>query len=361
MKAYNIHSRNIERPGISTMRCMIALVVIQLLTSPVAKAITPPVGNVKDNRQNHFNGEMEEYEKHFGQGSGMEDHDLWKIREVNEHSFHTFLNVIGVSPHVAIGTLKYMSEDYLDNILFGKDEAKEKSPWSWPLFWLAPGLMSCRYMSYFMDTNFLMSLGFMASFVSLDLLYWSDLVGLLLPKTRGHAFITVIARPVNAVITALVYHYIIYPLSFSFWVKYMYYIWLSFLPFISIVCVYYRAKRLYYAFRAHEREISTVDYGALAAVKRALCNESLGFVSQPWQELYDPIETLGEGAFGIVMKGNKKGNPEDLVAIKKIKVGDRNDAAVIEIAIKLAVCAVLGNAAESVEDASLALKSPQQQ
>jgi hypothetical protein len=345
------------------MRCLAAaLVVALLLTPPVVKAITSPVGNVTDNLQNRFKGGMEVYEKHFGQGSGMEDHDLWKIRDMNKHSFHTFLNVIGVSPHVAIGTLKYISEDYLDNILFGKDEAKEKSPWSWSLFWLAPGLMSCRYMSYFMDTNFWMSLAFMASFVSLDLLYWSDLIGLFLPKTRGHAFITVIARPVNAVITALAYHYIIYPCTFSFLVKYMYYIWIYFLPFISIVYVFYRVKRLYYAFRAYQREISTIDHMALAAVERALRDENLGFVCQPWQELYDSIETLGEGHFGIVMKGNIKGNLDDLVAIKKIKIEDRNEDNVIRsVALTLAIGAVLGNAAECVEDASLALKSPRQQ
>jgi hypothetical protein len=36
-------------------------------------------------------------------GTGAEDMDLWKFRDVNHVPFHTFFFALGTSPHVALG------------------------------------------------------------------------------------------------------------------------------------------------------------------------------------------------------------------------------------------------------------------
>jgi len=351
------------------MRGITQLTAAYLLLSSVALAFTPKMTEKVVRRTNESHSLTDSFHHKFSLNSGAEDHNLSEIRNVNMRNFHTFLNVLGVSPHVAIGALKLSSSDYLDNVIFGKDEAEKKSPWNWTLFWLAPGSMACIYMSYFMDSNFFLSLALMTCFISLDLLFWSDLIGIIIPKTRGHALITILVRPINAIVTAILYHYIVFPLSWTFWVTGMYYLWLLILPFVSILYVFYRVTGLYRSFCAHYLEIRDIEIGAFSVINRALNENNLGFVSESWKEMYEPphggfhYEVLGDGAFGSVVKGRLKGStdPNDLVAIKTIKTVAKNNESVLGAAILLAGTAVLGNAASVAEDVTNTLKSSLEQ
>jgi hypothetical protein len=83
-------------------------------------------------------------------GSGAEDLDLWSLREYNPRYVQPFFFLM-LHPHLAQAVLHWNFN--VDEAMFGKDEAKEKSPWSWIMFFLCPGLLTCRYVSYFYDTN----------------------------------------------------------------------------------------------------------------------------------------------------------------------------------------------------------------
>ncbi len=108
-------------------------------------------------------------------GTGAEDLSLNKLRESNRLYFNLVFSTLGISPHFAIG-LRWYYGDIVDDVIFGENESKIKSPYSDMHFYLAPGLLGVRYIMSFFDTDPIQTSLLTIIYLLTDLEFWFELV-----------------------------------------------------------------------------------------------------------------------------------------------------------------------------------------
>lgn len=118
----------------------------------------------------------------LAEGAGAEDFDLWLVREKNIAVFNGLFSALSVCPHVALGMLRLLGGNATDEIIFGRDEAAAKSPWSdpWATVWFIvwPTSILREYLLAFDDTNPLATFGLMSTFFLADASVYVDVASM---------------------------------------------------------------------------------------------------------------------------------------------------------------------------------------
>ena len=121
-------------------------------------------------------------------GTGAEDLSLSKLRESNRLYFNIVFSTLGISPHFAVG-LRWFYGDIIDDIIFGENESKTKSPYSNLHFFLAPGLLGVRYIINFFDTDPIQTSLLTIIYILTDLEFWFELLAIFyFHDVRGGVF-----------------------------------------------------------------------------------------------------------------------------------------------------------------------------
>ena len=151
---------------------------------------------IKDVKEKRLNGSQIIYTFAYLKAStGGEEHDLWNIREHNKEDFDSFVVMTLLSPHASIGVSRLTEGNHLDEIIFGVDEATQKTPFNWFIFIFFPGYIALRYALFFTDTNFWLASSMAILFLLYDLLL-SCLplvlfLATVLPLVAAHLFIDI--------------------------------------------------------------------------------------------------------------------------------------------------------------------------
>jgi len=160
-------------------------------------------------------------------GSGAHRHDLLRLLEKNRNEMGLFFVTLSVSPHLALG---YLGHTKLNEIVFDKEELNDEKnfedPWSWLVYFLAPGLLAVRYVSLFMDTNPILASCLTLTYLTADLLFWQSLYGILFDNNTTDR-LNHIQAFVQTILVAF------------FFGLFFYYIVCSIFPAADIICLFY--------------------------------------------------------------------------------------------------------------------------
>ena len=85
--------------------------------------------------------------------TGAEDHSLVHFKTKYPAEFYSLFDGINQSPFFTMLYLRFKLGEEFDEIIFGHDEAKKKSPFSVVSFLVSPGVMWYKYLKHFSDTD----------------------------------------------------------------------------------------------------------------------------------------------------------------------------------------------------------------
>ena len=110
--------------------------------------------------------------------SGAEDADLWALYgsfgTPARNAFYTAAVTLNADPRVAMLGAHVFGREEFETAFYGADEVAAKSPFSWHLLALAPGVLAARYVSAFLDTNPLLGGLMVVNLVLRDALFFAD-------------------------------------------------------------------------------------------------------------------------------------------------------------------------------------------
>lgn len=111
--------------------------------------------------------------------AGLEDVNFFALLSKSESAmqesclFAVFLVAMTLDSHVAVLGLFSIGRASVDVLIFGADEALTKSPFAWWKVALTPGILASQYMTWFWDTNPVLSLVITLNVLSHDLLFFT--------------------------------------------------------------------------------------------------------------------------------------------------------------------------------------------
>ena len=268
--------------------------------------------------------------------------------------FHTMLWALGSCPHVAMAGLRIF-RPHFDDVLYGVDEADEKSPFSWPLFVLAPGTLAMRYFWAFFDTDpgalrilppslptspvtlhcthlpAVLVLVLTLSYSLLDVVWWAQLAMLAcLPYVRRSVLRTIATRFLSCIVTSTVYRLVLFPLTPALVTDAAYYVFLALAPLFTLLTLVNGASMLGTALR-----LRAATFGSRRAMQQqeaqrrrlaeALAQAAIAeFDDGDVDELYRIGPRLGAGGFGAAFCAQPVDAPADApwtLALKRIQIG----------------------------------------
>lgn len=109
---------------------------------------------------------------------GAEESDVFSLRNNNKRSFDGGVTMTMIDPMTSMIYFRYFHNATLDNFMFAHDEAALKSPFTWPKALIAPGVLASQYAWHFFDTNPLVTVACVTSFLFSDFMYWVGLSSL---------------------------------------------------------------------------------------------------------------------------------------------------------------------------------------
>jgi len=86
--------------------------------------------------------------------TGAEDNSLETIRRLYPREYYSLFASMSISPFFTMSLIRFKLGHEFDEILFGHDEAQEKSPWALHKIFIGPGILFNEYITAFEDTNF---------------------------------------------------------------------------------------------------------------------------------------------------------------------------------------------------------------
>ena len=284
--------------------------------------------------------------------SGAEDADLWTLRGAafswQRIYFDTFSVAIMANPRAAMVGARLVGGAKFDVLMFGKDEAASKSPFSWLHALVAPGLLAARYTSHFSDTNFWLATLQSINYAATDIFFLAKVVGALLFTQASPlallqdeawrtafglclALLTLVCTTLGAYIwgsISAVISTIAYPLTWA--VAALARAILPKLLFAGLAklctvafydsCFFALSVSLFAAWNvfwlgalalellvdSKLKRASNLDAAKQRAVLEAVQSRVPLFLTTPWEKLYEQVTLLGAGGFGAVYSGTVK-------------------------------------------------------
>jgi len=257
--------------------------------------------------------------ENIAQSSGAEDLDLWKVRDKAFVAFHSFFFALGQSPHVAIGMLLAHSNgnsQRLDNVMFGVDEAALKSPFNWPQAILTPGILACRYLAYFLDTNPFVAAMMILNYFAEDLGFLINLFQLLfVPKSSNRVFKSLVNRILIAILLSSMYYFVLSYVFPHFIERWLFFGYICTVPLYNTWRVWNLLVEVRKLIRAYRVDMIQHEYAKVDLIKTELKQTRDVIETTAWGEYYVRENLLGRGSFGSVYSGSTKNGGES-VAIK---------------------------------------------
>ena len=277
---------------------------------------------------------MTSYES-FINSAGAEERSIWALFMLDPVLFSVFFVALTVSPHCALLCLYITKGNVLvDRILFGQDEYLQKGLWNWLFFLVSPGLNTCYYLLYFLDTNPTLILILLLTFIGSDVKWMTNLLMLSLEKLRAKSISFICGRWLSCVLVSSIAYLVL---------KGVYFILYLFVPSYSLtilgtlftvtMTVYCMHQMIYvlneietllsavkrarkYAVLIHDTSVINSIYESCIKEPEIYCckNDMSEWCHDMKIELDE--ETLGAGSFGEVKIGKLK---EGKVAIKSIR------------------------------------------
>ena len=281
----------------------------------------------------------------------LEDADLWVLITKNCAISRAFLIALGRSPHLALGLLRHFYGETIDSAMFGNDESAEKSPWSLPLYFFAPGLLAIKYFWWFFDTNPYLVFLLVSSYAFSDMAFYLECALF----STGHYRVAVKSFTFRVFFAALasVLTWIFFQISPNapyltgpfatytlFWIIALYNLRtiLSHFDDLYKIVLYYRQTNV----------VDPVKRSIVRRVIRSHNKVSELLENSSFEDLYDFQADLiiGKGGFGNVFLGTTKKEPKLDVVIKRMKVTEGEKGALIA---NILLIGLLGEACQAQE------------
>jgi len=109
--------------------------------------------------------------------TGAEDHSLAHFKAKYPAEFYSVFAGISQSPFFTMLYLRFKLGEEFDEIIFGHDEAKQKSPYSVLSFLVSPGILWNKYLDHFLDTDPFQVRTVQIMNVLRDIIWWGFLFG----------------------------------------------------------------------------------------------------------------------------------------------------------------------------------------
>ena len=273
----------------------------------------------------------------FIESAGAEERSIWVLFSLDPVLFLVFFVALTISPHCALLCLYVTKGNVLvDRILFGQDEYLQKGLWNWIFFAVSPGIKTCYYLMYFLDTNPLIIFVLLVTFIGSDVKWITNLLMLYFEKLRSKSISFICIRWLSCVLISCIAYVIlkiVYAMLRLLVPSYSSYILgISFTITITVYCMYQvmyvrnEIETLLGAVRrARKYAVLIHDTSVIKAVYESCTKEpEIYRCKQDIKEWCDEMEivldggnsNLGEGSFGEVKVATWKGGK---VAIKSIK------------------------------------------
>lgn len=282
------------------------------------------------------------------EGFGAEDYSIYLLRDLARRDFHTLLYGLSCSPHFGIASMRLFLPD-LDVIMFGRDEADAKTPFSWVHAFLAPGVLASRYIWHFFDTDPKLSSALALTWVVSDLLFWVQLLIMaIVPGARPAILRRIGMRNGVAIVSTLAYRFVFFPEVPPIVISATFHIFAFIAPIVAIVMAFWSIVAVVSAFRLRcainsKAIIVPAVYDRVCGALRILdASPNRGFDEQSYTGLYKTVKALPEGKLGKTFWALRLGeqNPKE-VCLKVLKAPEMAAEATLSIAT---VSAVMGAA-----------------
>ena len=272
----------------------------------------------------------------FIESAGAEERSIWALFSLDPVLFSVFFVALTISPHCALLCLYLTKGNVLvDRILFGQDEYLHKGLWNWIFFLISPGLNTCYYLMYFLDTNPLIIFVLLVTFIGSDVKWITNLLMLYFEKLRSKSISFICKRWLSCVLIScfaylvliIVYAilHLLAPSYSSFILESLFTITVTVYCMHQVMYIHNEIETLLSAVRrARKYAVLIHDTSVIKAVYESCTKEpEIYRCKQDIKEWCDEMEivldgnsNLGEGSFGEVKVATWKGGK---VAIKSIK------------------------------------------